>query len=277
MKNIVNVTWLKEHKEDDNLVIIDCRFSLQDPSYGDKAYEVAHIPQAVMLNLDRDLAGEKGEHGGRHPLPNMYDFARSMESKGISNSTTVVIYDDGDLAAPSRLWWMLKYIGIEKVYLLEGGIKQWIAEGGEVNNIPFYGKEKGKIEVKLSNNMESSMEDVKEHLSDKDTIIIDSRAKERYLGLVEPMDKKAGHIPGAKNYDWTQNFKDGKVLELKELEERFKEIKAYKNIIVHCGSGVTGCANVLILDEIGIPSKLYVGSWSDWSSYEDNLVSTIDE
>jgi len=277
MKNIVKVNWLKEHNEDENLIIIDCRFSLQDPSYGDKAYEEAHIPNAIMVNLDRDLAGEKGEHDGRHPLPNMYEFATAMENLGISNSTTVLIYDDGDLAAPSRLWWMLKYIGIDKVYLLEGGLKQWILEGGEISKTPYNGRGKGKIVVKLLENMKCSMNAVKESMSDSNTIIIDSRAKERYLGLMEPIDKKAGHIPGAKNYDWTQNFKEGKVLSINELEERFKAIKDYKNIIVHCGSGVTGCANVLILDEIGIPSKLYVGSWSDWSSYEDNPVSTVEE
>ncbi|WP_017414264.1 sulfurtransferase [Clostridium tunisiense] len=277
MKNIVDINWLKSHIEDDDLVIIDCRFSLQDPIYGDKAYKEAHIPKAISVNLDKDLAGEKGEHGGRHPLPNMKDFVEFMESLGVSNNTTVLIYDDGDLAAPSRLWWMLKYIGIDKVYLLEGGITAWKTSQGRVTAEEYRGKAKGKIDINFKEEMKCSMDYVKENLRSNDVVIIDSRAKERYLGLVEPMDKKAGHIPGAKNYDWTLNFKEGKVLPLEELKSRFEKVKDYKEVIVHCGSGVTGCANVLILEEIGIPSRLYVGSWSDWSSYDENPVATDGE
>jgi len=277
LKNIVDINWLKSHIEDDDLVIIDCRFSLQDPIYGDKAYKEAHIPKAISVNLDKDLAGEKGEHGGRHPLPNMKDFVEFMESLGVSNNTTVLIYDDGDLAAPSRLWWMLKYIGIDKVYLLEGGITAWKTSQGRVTAEEYRGKAKGKIDINFKEEMKCSMDYVKENLRSNDVVIIDSRAKERYLGLVEPMDKKAGHIPGAKNYDWTLNFKEGKVLPLEELKSRFEKVKDYKEVIVHCGSGVTGCANVLILEEIGIPSRLYVGSWSDWSSYDENPVATDGE
>lgn len=277
MKNIVDINWLKKHMQDDDLVIIDCRFSLQDPIYGEKAYKEAHIPKAISVNLDKDLAGEKGEHGGRHPLPNMKDFVKFMESLGVSNNTTVLIYDDGDLAAPSRLWWMLKYIGIDKVYLLEGGITAWKTSQGSVTAEEYRGKAKGKIDINFKEEMKCSMDYVKESLGDNDVVIIDSRAKERYLGLVEPMDKKAGHIPGAKNYDWTLNFRDGKVLPLEELKSRFEEVKDYKEVIVHCGSGVTGCANVLMLEEIGIPSRLYVGSWSDWSSYDENPVATDEE
>lgn len=277
MKNIVDINWLKKHMQDDDLVIIDCRFSLQDPIYGEKAYKEAHIPKAISVNLDKDLAGEKGEHGGRHPLPNMKDFVKFMESLGVSNNTTVLIYDDGDLAAPSRLWWMLKYIGIDKVYLLEGGITAWKTSQGSVTAEEYRGKEKGKIDINFKEEMKCSMDYVKESLGKNDIVIIDSRAKERYLGLVEPMDKKAGHIPGAKNYDWTLNFRDDKVLPLEELKSRFEEVKDYKEVIVHCGSGVTGCANVLVLEEIGIPSRLYVGSWSDWSSYDENPVATDEE
>lgn len=277
MKNIVDINWLKKHMQDNDLVIIDCRFSLQDPTYGEKAYKEAHIPKAISVNLDKDLAGEKGEHGGRHPLPNMKEFVKFMESLGVSNNTTVLIYDDGDLAAPSRLWWMLKYIGIDKVYLLEGGITAWKTSQGSVTAEEYRGKAKGKIDINFKEEMKCSMDYVKESLGKNDIVIIDSRAKERYLGLVEPMDKKAGHIPGAKNYDWTLNFRDDKVLPLEELKSRFEEVKDYKEVIVHCGSGVTGCANVLMLEEIGIPSRLYVGSWSDWSSYDENPVATDEE
>ncbi|EQB86714.1 thiosulfate/3-mercaptopyruvate sulfurtransferase [Clostridium punense] len=277
MKNIVDINWLKEHIKDESLVIIDCRFSLQDPTYGEKAYQEAHIPKAASVNLDKDLAGEKREHGGRHPLPNIKEFVSFMESLGVSNHSKVLIYDDGDLAAPSRLWWMLKYIGLDTIYILEGGINAWLSSGGEVTKEEYRGKEPGKIEVNLREEMQCPMEYVKANLNNEDIVIIDSRARERYLGLVEPMDKKAGHIPGAKNYDWTLNFKDGKVRPIEELRERFDKVNDYKEVIVHCGSGVTGCANVLFLEEVGISSKLYVGSWSDWSSYDENPISTEEQ
>lgn len=277
MKNIVSVNWLKEHMQDEELVIIDCRFSLQDPEYGENAYKEGHIPGAMCISLDKHLAGRTGEHGGRHPLPNMIDFVKLMEDFGVSNNSNVLIYDDGDLAAPSRLWWMLKYIGLDKVYILEGGLKAWIASGGEVTSEKYRSSAKGQIKVNLREEMKCSMEYVKGNLNNNDTAIIDSRARERYLGLVEPMDKKAGHIPGAKNYDWTGNFEENKVLSVEELQKRFREIKNYEEVIVHCGSGVTGCTNVLILEEIGIPSKLYVGSWSDWCSYDENPIATEEE
>lgn len=277
MKNLVSAQWLKNKIDDDNLVVFDCRFSLMDPEYGQKAYNEEHIVNSIYISLDKDLASEKREHGGRHPLPDMNEFSKFMEGFGVSNDSVIVIYDDGDLAGPSRLWWMLKYMGLDNVYILEGGIKAWKKENGSVTAEVTKNFKHGEIKLNIKENMKCEIKYVKSSIGKKDVVIVDSRAKERYLGIVEPMDKKAGHIPTAKNYDWTLNFKDGKILEEEKLKDRFKQLAQYSEIIVHCGSGVTGCANVLALDEIGIESKLYVGSWSDWSSYEENPVSTIDE
>lgn len=277
MKNLVDAEWLKNKICDENLVVFDCRFNLMDPDYGQKVYNEGHIVDSIYVSLDKDLAAEKEEHGGRHPLPDMKDFAKFMENFGVKNDSVIVIYDDGDLAGPSRLWWMLKYMGLENVYILEGGIKAWKKENGQITTEIKNSFKQGFIKLNLKENIKCDMEYVKNSIGKSDIVIVDSRAKERYLGIVEPMDKKAGHIPTAKNYDWTLNFKDGNILEEDELKDRFKDLTNYKEIIVHCGSGVTGCANILMLEEIGIDSKLYVGSWSDWSSYDENPVATIEE
>lgn len=277
MKNLVSTAWVKENLDKKNIILFDCRFSLMDPDYGEKAYKKEHIEGAIKINLDKDLASEIKEHGGRHPLPDINNFKDFMESLGVSNDSTVIIYDDGDLAGASRLWWILKYIGVEKVYIMEGGIQQWKLESYPTTDEETVIKNRGNINVRLNEKLLCDMAYVKDRMNHENTIIIDSRARERYLGQVEPMDKKAGHIPGAENYDWTHNFKDLKVISKEELRERFKEVKNYDEVIVHCGSGITGCVNVLMLQEIGIDSKLYGGSWSDWCSYEDNPVSTIEE
>lgn len=273
MKNIVTLDWLKKHLNDENLIIFDCRFDLKDAEYGEKAYSKAHIPNAILINLEKDLTGEKSKHGGRHPLPDMKMFAKRMNSLGVCNETRVLIYDDGDLSGASRLWWMLKYIGKKEVFVLEGGIAAWIKHSMPMSQDANLGKSCGApLDVKLNANMHCEMEYVKENINKDHVVIIDSREKDRYLGKIEPVDTKAGHIPSALNYFWKDNL-DGINLKSKEvLEERFEDLKNYKEVIVHCGSGITGAVNVLILEELGIDSKLYAGSWSDWISYEENEI-----
>lgn len=277
MKNLVSTEWLHNNIGKDNTIIFDCRFDLMDAGYGLKSYKDGHIKNAILINLDYDLAGEKQQHGGRHPLPEMEKFKDLLENSGVNNNSNIVIYDDGDLAGASRLWWMMKYIGIDKVYILSGGIKLWKNRGYDVTTEETCIKSKGKINLNIQKYMEVSMEHVRNNLKNSESLIIDSRSKERYLGLIEPVDSKSGHIPGAKSFDWQENFKGGLILDVKELKKRFNDIKEYKEIIVHCGSGITGCVNILALDEVGIDSKLYVGSWSDWSSYEENPINTTEE
>lgn len=273
MKNIVTLDWLKKHLNDENLIIFDCRFDLKDAEYGEKAYSKAHIPNAILIDLERDLTGEKSKHGGRHPLPNMKMFAKRMNDLGVCNETRVLIYDDGDLSGASRLWWMLKYIGKEEVFVLEGGIAAWIKHDMPMSQIENLGRSCGApLDVKLNANMHCKMEYVKENIDRDDVVIVDSREKDRYLGKIEPVDTKAGHIPSAVNYFWKDNFDDINLKSKEALEERFEDLKDYKEVIVHCGSGITGAVNVLVLEELGIDSKLYAGSWSDWISYEENEI-----
>ncbi len=272
MKNLVSAKWLKENNNDD-MVVVDCRFDLQTPSYGKDSYLKNHIPDAIYMDMNKDLAGDVKEHGGRHPLPDLNEFRSKLESCGIGRDITVVAYDDGEVAGSSRFWWMLKYIGHDKVYILDGGIKDWIKSGYSLSSdIPK--KEKKHLDMNINESIIATVGEVKGHISKEESLIIDSRSFERYKGEVEPIDKTAGHIPSAKNYFWMDVLENDKMKDNEKLKTHFNELSSYKNIIVHCGSGITGCVNYVALDEIGIRSKLYLGSWSDWISYDDNEVKT---
>ncbi|WP_127583654.1 sulfurtransferase [Paenibacillus koleovorans] len=278
MKHIVEVSWLTEHWNDADLVIADCRFVLTDPAAGRAAYEESHIPGAVYIDLDRQLSAPKGEHGGRHPLVDMTSFAAAMGQAGIGNSTTVVAYDDQGGAYASRLWWMLRYAGHERVYVLNGGFAGWQAAGGSITaEVPTPAP--AAFEPHPREELLLSMADVRARLGDPNVVLIDSREEPRYLGLSEPIDPVAGHIPGAINRFWKGALDEqGRWRDAAGQTERFRDLDPAKELVVYCGSGVTACPNVLALEEAGFPNvKLYAGSWSDWISYEGNPVATGDE
>lgn len=272
MKNLMKNEDFLNIKDDKEFVLLDCRFNLSDKEYGKNAFYEGHIKGAIYVDLETELTGEVKEHGGRHPLPNLKNFTKDMNKKFIDDDIDVIIYDDGDLAAASRLWWLFKYIGKENVYIIEEGINAW-----KDRNLPLEQEETinddrrvGTLSLNIKDDMYCDMQYVKDNL---DTIfIMDVREEERYLGDVEPIDKKAGHIPGAKNYFWKDNFNDLKVKPKEELKELLKGLEEKEAIIVHCGSGITGSVSVMILDEMGIKVKLYSGSWSDWISYDENPI-----
>lgn len=277
MNNFISAKYLNEHLEDENLVLVDCRADLYDKDYGKRAYEKGHIRGAHFLNVKTDLAGEVREHGGRSPLPSLDEFKEKLESIGVSNNKVIVAYDEAKLAGAERFWWMLKYLGHDKVYILNGGINSWINEGFSLDNdVPKSCR--GHFDIKLNKSMLTDIYQVKKALGDEETIIVDSRAPERYRGEVEPIDKKAGHIPGAKNYHWikVQN-ENGEFKPREELQKHFEALRKYKEIILQCGSGIDACGNFAALDEIGFKPKLYLGSWSDWVSYEDSPIATGEE
>jgi thiosulfate/3-mercaptopyruvate sulfurtransferase len=272
LKNLVSTHWLKSNIDNENLVIVDCRFDLQTPSYGRDSYNKGHIKGAFYMDMNEDLAGEVKDHGGRHPLPDLNEFKEKIENMGIGNDTIVVAYDDGEIAGASRFWWILKYLGHEKVYILNGGIKKWIERNYPLTkDIP--NKNKKEFKINLNEEIIAYMLEVKERKDEESVAILDSRSNERYKGEVEPIDKVAGHIPGAKNYFWMEVLENDELKENEKLKNHFKDLEKYKEVIVHCGSGITGCVNFLALDEIGIKSKLYLGSWSDWISYDENEIA----
>ncbi len=275
MTNLVNGSWLKENLNNEKLVIVDCRFDLMDKQYGKRSYDEGHIKGAVRVDLETELSSEVKEHGGRHPIPNIEELKNTFENIGISNDSIVVTYDDGDLAGPSRLWWILKYLGHENTYVLDGGISVFKEINGEITQEASF-INKGDFKVKLNEDMRVNMEYVKERLYKDNIAIIDSRENKRYRGEFEPVDKRAGHIPSALNYFWMDILDiDGDKLNIKSLENlknHFENLKNYDEVIVYCGSGITACPNSLGLSEVGIKHKVYCGSFSDWISYENNEV-----
>jgi thiosulfate/3-mercaptopyruvate sulfurtransferase len=278
MGTIVDFAWLREHLNDPSVVIADCRFILGQPDAGRTAYEAGHIPGAVYFDLERDLSGPIGRHGGRHPLPDIASFAQALGQAGIDSSKTVVVYDDQGGAMASRLWWMLRYAGHDNVKLLDGGYGSWQAAGHPVSTeAPQV--HQTVFEAAPQPDMLLSTEDVKSRLGKAGTTLIDSREPRRYLGLEEPIDPVAGHIPGAVNYFWKQSLDEsGRWKRAEGQQERFAGLKRDEEVVVYCGSGVTACPNVLALTEAGFTDvKLYGGSWSDWISYSDNPIATGEE
>lgn len=267
---IVSPEWLATNTNNPQVVIIDCRFSLADPELGQKQYQESHLPGAFYLDLNRDLASSVGKHGGRHPLPNIEKLADKLSAIGINSAETLVVaYDDSRLAFAARLWWLLRYMGHSKVALLDGGFSGWKAAGYPVTNILPEPRE-GNFVAHLQQDLAVDIEAVKERKDLPGKVLVDSRESERYEGLREPIDPIAGHIPGAVNYPW-QGVTDetGKVRSTSEHKQRWTELEKAEEIIVYCGSGVTACVNLLSLEIAGIPdAKLYVGSWSDWCSYQ---------
>lgn len=278
MTNLVSAKWLKENFNNENMVIIDCRFDLMDKNYGKKSYEKNHIQGAVRVDIETELSSKVQEHGGRHPLPSIDELKATFENLGINNNSIVVCYDEGDLTGPSRLWWILKYLGHNEVYVLSGGINEFISIGGTTDNKTPNIPKKGNFTVNLNDSMRVDMKYVKERLYKDNVAIIDSREYKRYLGEFEPVDIKAGHIPSAMNYFWMDILeKNGENMNIKcveDLKKHFEKLNNYDEVIVYCGSGITACPNSLALSEIGIDHKVYSGSFSDWVSYNDNDVNT---
>jgi len=268
---LTKADWLLSQIEDPSLRIIDCRYLLGKPGAGKQAYLENHIPGAIHLDVDQDLAGKSGP--GRHPIPRIINFSTTMSYAGIDSSITVVAYDDVGGAYAARLWWLLRYFGHEKVSLLDGGWTKWVAEVKPIT------KEIPKIKArsfKASPHPDWVVD--KEYIKQKtevrgqmtEILLLDARSPERYRGEVEPIDKRAGHIPGAKNAPYANNVdSQNKQFKSKEkLKEEFQKLGAFeaKQIISYCGSGVTACHNIFALKLLGLDAKLYEGSWSDWCS-----------
>jgi thiosulfate/3-mercaptopyruvate sulfurtransferase len=239
------------------VVLFDLRWSLTEPGQGKVAYAAGHIPGATFVDLDTDLSGSVGD--GRHPLPTAAEFTRLLGELGAGSDDEIVVYDDQGGSVAARMWWMLRSIGHETARLLDGGLGAWIATGLPVTDdesirrppkhYPAVSGFTGVVTVEgLANR----------HL-------VDARAPERYRGDVEPVDPKAGHIPGAINMPSSGNLgADGRFLDREDLIERYRA--APENSIVSCGSGVTACQVALAMVVAGHPMPdLYVGSFSDWS------------
>jgi thiosulfate/3-mercaptopyruvate sulfurtransferase len=273
--NYVTCEWLARQLEtsvninNSKLVLIDCRFQLTNPTWGYEEYCLSHIPGAYYLDLDRDLSSPVQSHGGRHPLPKIEPFARKLANMGIvKEETLVVAYDDSRLAFAARLWWLLRYLGHERVALLDGGWKAW-QNGGYPISETIPQSRSGSFEPQLQTDWIVDLETVKARKDLSSVVLVDSRDSDRYGGIKEPIDPIAGHIPGAVNSPWQQVTDErGYLVPVQQQQELWANYQQADEIIVYCGSGVTACVNLFSLHLAGIEQvKLYPGGWSDWCSY----------
>ncbi len=262
---LISVAQLRKNLAD--TVVVDCRFSLAETGAGEASYRQDHIPGAHYLHLDRDLSGEKGEHGGRHPLPEPTRFCERLAQLGITTDTPVVAYDDSRFAFAARLWWMCRALGYRRVQVLDGGYTAWCAAGAATDaEIP---KPQTVVAHQADGYATCLDIDGLRVAQGEGAILIDSREEKRYQGIEEPIDPVAGHIPGAVNYPW-QGVTDtaGKAQNATAQTERWQELDPGRELVVYCGSGVTACVNLLSLAMAGRAGvQLYAGSWSDWCSY----------
>jgi thiosulfate/3-mercaptopyruvate sulfurtransferase len=257
---IVSPEWLRDHLRDPDLRVIDFRWSLRGP--GREAYEQGHIPGAVFVDLE-DVTGVEG--GGRHPLPTGTQLADEMRKAGVDTDTRVVVYDDAGGSIAARLWFLLRWFGHDAQAVLDGGIQAW-------------GEPLDRAVPLVPPGNFGWHEPDRSRVLDFDAVlrlagvpVIDARAGERYRGEREPIDPKAGHVPGALNAPWMENLgPDGRFKSPAELRKQFEALgvdSEQVGAVVYCGSGVNACHDLLALELAGFAlPRLYAGSWSDWSS-----------
>lgn len=277
---IITPKELADRLGEPNLVIFDCRFSLEDAEYGLKAYEQGHIAGAWYLDLNKDLSSEPVDGiTGRHPLPRPETLAAKLRESGLNQDSVVVLYDDGLGAFAARGWWLLHWLGKRNdVYLLEDGIAAW-----EDEELPLVTQEPdtqpGQFEANPDDSLLISAEELLRKLKDPELTLIDARSPARYRGEMDTTDPVNGHIPGAQCAPFTENVDgNGQFLSKERLRERFDGFlngRPAEKLVAYCGSGVTACHNLFAMSLAGYPMpRLYAGSWSEWITDPSNPVKS---
>lgn len=265
---LVSATTLNQHINNPKWVVVDCRFSLADSDAGGYAYRHGHITHARYVHLNKDLSSAITGFTGRHPLPDFTLLAKKLGAWGISNDSQVVAYDDCGGPFASRLWWLLRCIGHDKVAVLDGGIQHWQKHGFSLTTtLPT--TQSSTFRPYLNTSLWLNASQVQNSLARKSICLIDARTPERYRGEQEPIDPVAGHIPGALNRAFQLNLdSQGLFLSAGSLRSQFKKLigsRTPEQAVHYCGSGVTACHNLLAMEHAGLTgSKLYAGSWSEW-------------
>nr|WP_315861631.1 sulfurtransferase [[Limnothrix rosea] IAM M-220] len=265
----MSVQALGDRLHDPNVVIVDCRFRLNDPDWGKAQYQKKHIPGAHYLHLDQDLSSPLDKHGGRHPLPDPEKFVATLTRLGIEQGTTeVVVYDDLRFAFAARFWWLLKFYGHDNVSILDGGFAAWEKSDYECNQELPQTATQTAFRPQIRRDLLISRDELLV-ATDNQRIVLDCRDEARYLGQTEPLDPVAGHIPGAMNSPWKAvSDAEGFALPFKEQQKLWQVYPKDQELVLYCGSGVTACVNWLSLEITGHNNlRLYVGGWSDWCSY----------
>lgn len=264
-----------------DLRIVDARFVLAgaDPGAGERDWQVAHLPRAGYVHLDRDLSDlGKPASEGRHPLPDANAFCAALERLGIARGDQVVAYDYGDGAmAAARFWWLLKLLGHERVAVLDGGYARWTALALPITS-DFEFPVPSVYRAAFDPGMIAGTDEVARRMADGSAALLDARAPERFRGEVEPLDRVAGHIPGARNRPLGQNLSEGVFLAPDALRAQFLALMGghpANEVLLNCGSGVTACHNLLAMEVAGLHgARVYAASWSGWISDPARPVAT---
>lgn len=279
---LISPNALDQKKGQAGLVILDCRFALEDPDYGQRSYALGHIEGASFADLERDLSGPvvKGVTG-RHPLPTPHHLIQRLQDWGISNDSEIVLYDDGPGMYAARAWWLLAWLGKrDGVFILDGGLKAWHAAGLPLSlDAPAISR--GSFSGAPDHTLLMSAEKLQQRLGQPTLTLLDARGLPRFRGEVEPIDPIAGHIPGAQCAAFTDNLDaDGRFLPADQLKQRFAAKlgdRSPTELVAYCGSGVTACHNLFALCLAGYPlGSLYAGSWSEWITDPSRAVATGD-
>ncbi len=251
---------------DDGVAVVDCRFSLADTAAGERDYAKAHVPGAVYAHLDRDLSDHRKHGQGRHPWPDAADFTARLEAWGIGPETQVVAYDAADGSHAARFWLLLRMLGHARVAVLDGGLARWNALGLPLDNA-MPSPRAAIYEAAFDQERLLDAGQVQTRL-DVGDVLLDARGAPRFRGEVEPIDRVAGHVPGARNRPFPDNLADGRFKPAAQLAAEFRVAMAGRDpaqTIAMCGSGVTACHLVLAMEHAGLPgARLFTGSWSGW-------------
>lgn len=275
---IISADELANIIDHDDVRIFDCRFLLKDPNGGLKKYEEGHIPNAQFADMDTQLSSAMTAQSGRHPLPNVNDFIKQLSAWGINENTQVIAYDDISGAFAARMWWMLRWVGHNKVAVLDGGIQKWQAQGGALSTeTPSFASSNFVADIHMEWLID--IDSVQTELAKGNITLIDARAADRYTGKDQKTDPVPGHVPGANNLPFGGNLtKDGIFASSEIIRSRFTALIADQSldkVVNMCGSGVTACHNLLALEIAGLtPTKLFVGSWSQWFKDPNRPVAT---
>ena len=276
---IISTQELERRSREGSVQIFDCRFALNDPDAGRAAYEGSHIPGASYVDLEKDLSDPVSPDTGRHPLPDFSAWRERLLPLGVDRDSPVVLYDGGPGVFAARFWWMLGWAGIPNVMLLDGGFTEWRRQGLALETDEHVHGSTPLAESGLSDSEHAPYVDAEflmANLGASDFLVLDAREAERFSGLKEPLDKKAGCIPGSLNRHFALNLSDGRFKAPELLRKEFEEIlqgRSPETVVHSCGSGVTACHNLFAMELAGLTgSRLYPGSWSDWITDPDRPI-----
>ena len=267
-QTLIDAQTLMERIDDPMIQVVDCRFELGNPAYGRECFTKGHLPRSVYAHLEEDLSGPRMPWSGRHPLPDPHALALTLGAFGIGADTQVIAYDDANSMYAARLWWLLRWLGHPRVAVFDGGLSAWQAAGGAMVTEVLTPKTT-LFTAHPNDDGQVTADDVAMGLEDQRVLVLDARSAERFAGVIEPMDPRPGHVPGATHHFYGDNLTtNSRFLPADALRSRFTTLLGGfqpDEVISMCGSGVTACHTLLALELAGLPgARLYPGSYSEW-------------